>query len=112
MAGFFGVRGVVCADAEDARRVGQRGVDADLGEWVRGVGDAGGRGGDAGGDDGECVFTAAGEIEDEVAVFKQCAGTDETVVDGKRDQFHGRLPLQGLKPADISVFLGAAEAAP
>jgi hypothetical protein len=56
---------VVEADGEDARRVRERGVEAELAERQCG---AGGDGGQSGGDEGECIGVAGGgEIEDGVA---------------------------------------------
>jgi hypothetical protein len=44
-------------------------MDADLGEGVGGVSDAGGKSGYSTGNDLECVFVGAPEIEDKIAVF-------------------------------------------
>ena len=78
---------VVEADGEDARRVRERGVEAELAERQCG---AGGDGGQSGGDEGECIGVAGGgEIEDGVAFIEQRSGADPAIGGGEGYEFHG-----------------------
>jgi len=80
---------VVEADQKDARRVQQRGMQADLAERVGGIVVAHTDGGESGGDCSEGVRVAGGaEIDDEVGFIKKRAGTDSAIGGGEGYEFH------------------------
>jgi hypothetical protein len=90
--GFDSVFAVVQSDGEEARRVGERGVQAYLVEFVASIGTGLADSGDARADYGESISIACSrEVDYQVVFFKQCAGTDFAIGGGKRYKFHATL---------------------